>query len=104
MVNKVDRARQFLPFDALSGLQEEYRKKEIEYEIKKELSEESLSELEKEFHKAEIGKEVKIKYYKNGRYIYITGKITKIDNIKKKIQINNTENINICDILKIFVQ
>ena len=34
VVNKILRAKQFLPFDALKGLQEELRKKEIEYEEK----------------------------------------------------------------------
>ena len=37
--NRVARARQFLPFDALKGLQEALREKEIEYEVKKDLSE-----------------------------------------------------------------
>ena len=34
MVSRVDRAKQFLPFDALKGLQEALREKEIEYEEK----------------------------------------------------------------------
>ena len=41
----VSRAKQFLPFDALKGLQEALREKEIEHEEKIELSEETLSEL-----------------------------------------------------------
>ena len=35
----VSRAKQFLPFDALKGLQEALREKEIEHEEKIELSE-----------------------------------------------------------------
>ena len=60
MANKADRAKQFLPFDALKGLQEALREKEIEHEEKRELSEESLMELEKEFNKLEKGSNVKI--------------------------------------------
>ncbi len=31
-VNRISRAKQFLPFDALKGLQEALKEKEIEYE------------------------------------------------------------------------
>ena len=40
-MNKVARAKQFLPFDALKGLQEALREKEREYEEKKDLSEDT---------------------------------------------------------------
>ena len=42
MASRADRAKQFLPFDALKGLQEALREKEIENEEKKELSEEIM--------------------------------------------------------------
>ena len=48
MASKSDRARQFMPFDALKGLQEALREKEIEIESRRELSEESLMELEEQ--------------------------------------------------------
>lgn len=102
--SRKDRAKQFLPFDALKGLQEALREKEKEYEKKKELSEESYEELQNEFNKIEIGTNVKIKYYKNKKYEIIIGKITNINYVKKKIQINEVENINISDIVKIEVE
>lgn len=34
-ISRLDRAKQFMPFDALKGLQEALRSKEIEYEKKK---------------------------------------------------------------------
>ena len=49
-ISRADRARQFLPFDALKGLNEALRSKEIEYEDRKDLSEdeeEKMKELEK---------------------------------------------------------
>ena len=103
MVNRVSRAKQFLPFDALKGFEQALREKEIEYEDKKELSEDTLQELNNKFNQIENGKYVKIKYYKNGRYSEIKGIVTNIDYIKKKIQINEVENINICDIIEILV-
>ena len=99
--NRVARARQFLPFDALKGLQEALREKEIEYEVKKDLSEDCLNELNNKFNQIEKGSLIRIKYYKNGRYSEIKGIVTNIDYIKKKIQINKKYNINICDIVNI---
>lgn len=99
----VSRAKQFLPFDALKGLQEALREKEIEHEEKIELSEETLSELNNKFNKIEKGSKVKIKFYKNNKYIEIIGIITDIDYIKKKIQVNEEQYINISDIINIIV-
>ena len=96
-------AKQFLPFDALKGLQEALREKEQEQEEKIELSEESLLELNNSFNKIEIGSKVKIKFYKNNKYVEISGTITNIDYIKKKIQIENFQNINISDIVSISI-
>ncbi len=103
MVSRIDRAKQFLPFDALKGLQEALRAKEIEKEEKIELSEESLEELEIEFNKIEKGSKVKIKYYKDKQYTNIKGIVSNIDYRRKKIQIDYTETINMCDIINIFV-
>ena len=99
----VSRAKQFLPFDALKGLQEALREKKIEHEEKIELSEETLAELNNNFNKIEMGSKVRIKFYKNMKYIEISGIITNIDYIKKKIQIDQNQNINISDIVYISV-
>ncbi len=102
-MNKVTRAKQFLPFDALKGLQEALREKEIEYEEKRDLSEDTLNELNNKFNQLENESYVKITFYKNGKYSKIKGKVTNIDYIKKKIQINKEYNINICDIVNILI-
>ncbi len=103
VVNKVARAKQFLPFDALKGLQEALREKEIEYEEKRELAEDTLNELNNKFNQIENGSYVTIKFYKNGKYSEIKGSVTNIDYIKKKIQLNKKYNINICDIINILI-
>ena len=102
-MNKVARAKQFLPFDALKGLQEALREKEIEYEEKREIAEDTLNELNNKFNQIENGSYVTIKFYKNGKYSEIKGSVTNIDYIKKKIQLNKKYNINICDIIDILV-
>ena len=43
-ISKLDRAKQFLPFDALSGFREALREKEIEYEEKIELTEQTITD------------------------------------------------------------
>ena len=103
MVNRVARAKQFLPFDALKGLQEALREKEVEYEEKKELSEDTLNDLNNKFNQIDNGSFVKITFYKNGKYSEIKGRVTNIDYIKKKIQINKKYNINVCDIVNILI-
>ena len=101
MVGRVDRAKLFVPFDALKGLQEILREKEREVEERKELSEESLMELQEELNKVEIGSTVFIKYYKNKKYIDIMGVVRKINFIKKKIIIDADIIINMCDIIEL---
>lgn len=103
MANRVARAKQFLPFDALKGLQEALREKEVEYEEEKELSEDTLNDLNDKFNQLDNGSFVKITFYKNGKYSEIKGRVTNIDYIKKKIQINKEYNINICDIVSILI-
>ncbi len=102
MVNRQERAKQFMPFDALKGLQEELRKKEIEYEPKKEISEWVLEEIEDEFRKINIGAKVQVKYYKNGKYKTIVGIVKKINYIKKEIEINE-EIINVNDVIDLSI-
>ena len=102
-MNKVARAKQFLPFDALKGLQEALREKEIEYEEKRELAEDTLNELNNKFNQIDNGSLVKITFYKNGKYSENKGRVTNIDYVKKKIQINKEYNINICDIVNILI-
>lgn len=100
-MGNLDRARQFMPFDALKGLQEALREKEREIESRKELSEESLAELDCKLKRLSEGCSATVKYYKNERYISITGIVTNIDTIKEVITIDNTEFIKFFNIIDI---
>ena len=101
---RADRAKLFVPFDALKGLQEILRQKEMEIEERKELSEESLTELQEELDKIDIGSCVAIKYYKNNKYIDITGIVKNINYTKKKIILNEEIKINLSDIIELKLQ
>lgn len=85
IMTRASRAKQFLPFDALSGFKEALKEKEIKKEAKIELSEDSLQELENKLNELEKGSIIKLTYYKNNRYIETIGIITKIDYLRKKI-------------------
>ena len=65
------------------------------------MSEESLVELNDKFNQIEIGRSVRLRYYRNGKYIEVLGRVTNIDYIRKKIQIDNNININTSDIISI---
>lgn len=90
MQNKVDRAKQFLPFDALKGFQEELRRVEEEVE-------------EKEvdyFSKVEIGDIVFVKYYYHTEYMEMVGIIRQIDLDKQLLLLLSTA-ISFSDIIDI---
>lgn len=100
-MGNIDRARQFMPFDALKGLQEALREKEKEVENRKELSEESLLELNEQLQRVGIGDCACIKFYNKQRYIVVEGNITSINIIEKQIEIDNTTVIRFNDIISI---
>ena len=102
-MNRVDRAKQFLPFDALKGLQEELRKREEKFlwEDRRVLSEERLAEINEILCGIKGGDEIFVEYYNNGKYLKISGVCKIIKNIKQ-LKISDII-INFKDIYDIFV-
>lgn len=100
-ISRADRARQFLPFDALKGLNEALRNKEIEYEDRKELSEEEEEKISSILFSLESGNIIRIKYYYNRQYISFEGTIKKINHIKKHILFIDDNTIQFNDIIEI---
>lgn len=99
-MDKEDRAKQFIPFDALKGLQEALREKEIEYVEMKELSEDIAEELSQKLQMIEVNDIVKITHYSNKQYKSTTGKVKYKDSVKKKLMIDDIR-INFADIISI---
>ena len=68
-----DRAKQFMPFDALKGLQEELRKREDKRlkENKRDLKDEEIMWLTRAINALKKGMKVKVTYYNyvNERYV-----------------------------------
>ena len=102
MVNRVDRAKQFLSFDALKGLKEALQEKEelASRENKHILSEERVLELNEILLTINNGDVCFVKYYSYGKYLTITGYVKIMKNVKQ-LKINDII-INFEDIYDIY--
>ena len=100
MQNDLDRARQFLPFDALKGFRESLEKTEFLFENKKTLSSDSEEELNNKFLSLSIGNYVFVKYYYQFECVESYGIIKKIDTIYKNLYLSNSK-ISFDDIIDI---
>ena len=88
-MNNVERAKQFMPFDALKGLQEELRRREkkVTEVIKIELSDEKLEELALTFAKLQREDTVDVTFFYRGHYYNLQGTVSKISTDGKFIVI-----------------
>ena len=79
-MNNIDRAKQFLAFDALSGLQQALREREERHSrIEKiELGEDDKISISNTINKLVKGNLVKVTFYFNGHYYELEDNVTKI--------------------------
>lgn len=89
-MSREERAKQFMPFAALKGYEEELRKQEKILVKKRDLSEDDLEELNIKIKEVNVLQVVSIEYFYNGEYLKITGMVTKIDYANKYIKIVKT--------------
>ena len=73
-----DRAKQFMPFAALSGYTEALRQKEFCPQPRKELGEDRIEELNRVLTQLSPGDQVRLTYYSGGAYRARCGTVTKI--------------------------
>lgn len=86
-MTKLERAKIFMPFDALKCFREALKAKEEKIITKKEFNEDYLEELDNKLKMAHLGQIIKIVYYQNNTYLELSGVLTKIDYINKEIRI-----------------
>ncbi len=86
-MNREDRAKQFAPFEALTGLREVLRQKEREFERinKNELSDDGVRAVQDILAKVCNGDFVELICYKNGQYITYSGRVIKKDTVYKNL-------------------
>ncbi len=95
-----DRAKQFMPFSALKGLEEALREKERQIEEKKVLSEDRAEELTRKLSALKKGDTAQVVYFAGGTYKTHSGIVQKIDETFRVLKIDETE-IPIADLYDI---
>ena len=90
MMEREKRAKQFAPFDALTGLKDAIRLKEYEHDakMKKDLSDDVIDKISNNMKKIEKRTIVKLKYYEEGHEFEYVGNI-KLDIINLIIEFEN---------------
>lgn len=91
MLSRIERAKQFLPFDALKGLHVALHEKEVEYVDKYELSFEQKEEISEKLQILGNGENIIITYYINKTYNTINGRVLYVNPIKKVINVSKIE-------------
>lgn len=97
---KADRAKLFVPFDAVKGFREALAEKERVVVPKIELSEEMKEELDRKFHQVQIGSVITVVAFQNGEYVEVKGMVSKFSPTSRALTIVNTK-IRLDDICKI---
>ncbi len=95
-----DRARQFLPFDALKGFKEAIKERQKVKVNKIELSEEMAVELSFKLNQVKKGMIIKVIHYDNEEYIETFGIVSEFDETFNYLKIVKTKILfeNILDI------
>ena len=88
-MNRVERAKQFLPFDALKGLREELesREEKMSRVPRHDLTEERMEELSAELSRLYKGCKITMTFYRAGHYYELTGSVSNINIIYKYLLI-----------------
>ena len=86
------RAKQFMPFDALTGLREAIAAKERVIEPRRYPSEDAIAEINAKLLNLQKGQIITVVYYGDyeQRYLQLTGPVIKVDSYWHSIQIENT--------------
>ena len=100
--NKADRAKLFIPFDALKGFHEALKEKERILVSKKDLSQEEIEEISKTLQLIKKRDVVNAIYFDKNEYVEIIGMVSNIDFVYKTLKIIKTE-IKFDDLLSIKV-
>lgn len=102
-MDRAERAKQFMPFDALKGLKAALREKERVVVEKKVLSEEKGEELDRRLHELQLKNMVTVIYFQQDEYVKVTGMVSRIDLTARLLKVVNTK-IDFDDIYDIWIE
>lgn len=86
-MTRAERAKQFLPFSALGGLEERLTKQEFVPEERRILGEDAQMELDSALRQLHPGDTVMVTYYHDWQYVVITGTVTQVDALRRLLHI-----------------
>lgn len=89
-MDRENRAKQFMPFDALKGLREALAEKERMIVPKHDLSEEQKDEIDMKLRQVKKKDVITVEFFKNIEYVQLTGIVSQVDNINRKLVIVDT--------------
>lgn len=88
-MDRENRAKQFMPFDALKGLRAALAEKERMIVEKRELSEEQKEELDRKLKQIEKQDIITVEFFDKGEYVKVTGVVSGLDLSGRVIKIVN---------------
>ena len=82
-MSRLDRAKQFMPFDALKGLREalaerEERRTRVE---RKEISEELIADISAKLSRLQVGDSVRVRFFSHGHYLDVESTVDAISSL-----------------------
>lgn len=91
-MSRLDRAKQFAPFDALKGLQDALRIKEYEHEriVRGDLSEDEIKEISSVLAEIEKNDNVEVEFFQDGHTVLLSGK-ARLDAENQKLFVGEFE-------------
>lgn len=98
-----DRAKQFLPFAALTGLEDVLAARRSISEPRRELAEDEAAALSRKLGDIAKGDTVRVTYYHVDRYVACEGEVTSVDKVFRTIRIFKTD-IAFDDVIDICVK
>ena len=101
-MRREDRAKQFLPFDAMKGLYEAlHRQEELAERVERiSLSEEDADTISVTLTRLSCGDRVNVTFFREGRYLTRSGIMTAFDEVKRMLSVAG-DDIPIEDLLAI---
>lgn len=89
-MDRENRAKQFMPFDALKGFREALAEKERIIVTKRELSEEKKEALDRKLRQVQKKDIVTVEFFQAGEYVQVTGMVSRLDETSKTLNVVDT--------------
>lgn len=89
-MTRAERAKQFLPFSALNGLDERIVRQEFVPEERRLLGEDAQAELDTALRELRTGDTVTVTYYRDRQYKELTGPVRRLDPVRRTLSVGET--------------